>query len=274
MRDTQPETQEEKPSPILIISAKEMEKQIGEDEMYRIHKMVVSSLEKDLLKRWEVKEVNKVEEVKNSIQRFIIFYPKDQKEDNSLYKIHSMLSGEVPENGDKKIYTIINTASEEKREGNATKLLKNLAILIGEDNEIRGSLNLKLNSNATLQKLDREQKENIVKELNGNFKIISGVIEFDKKIINDKNRIFIEEIKAAKLWEAINFKFLSSFKEAPGLNFKLEVGSDTGDIILAPAIIIDNKGIEYAELKTSPKHPVAVAVSINEKSGEKNFTNS
>ena len=79
MRDTQPETQEEKPSPILIISTKEMEKQIGEDEMHRIHKMVVSSLEKDLLKRWEAKEVNKVEEVKNSIQRFIIFYPKDQK---------------------------------------------------------------------------------------------------------------------------------------------------------------------------------------------------
>ena len=137
MRDAQPETQEEKPSPILIISAKEMEKQIGEDEMYRIHKMVVSSLEKDLLKRWEVKEVNKVEEVKNSIQRFIIFYPKDQKEDNSLYKIHSMLSGEVTKKDGKEIYTIINTATENeiKRHGNATSLILDLAKKIGADGD-------------------------------------------------------------------------------------------------------------------------------------------
>ena len=267
MRDAQPETQEEKPSPILIISAEEMEKQIGEDEMHRIHSLGGVKPPPKILARWGLAE-------NDNLEKFIIFFPKTHKSEDDTHKIQSMLSGEKTKKDGREIYTIINTASEEKREGNATKLLKNLAILIGEDNEIRGSLNLKLNSNATLQKLDREQKENIVKELNGNFKIISGVIEFDKKIINDKNRIFIEEIKAAKLWEAINFKFLSSFKEAPGLNFKLEVGSDTGDIILAPAIIIDNKVIEYAELKTSPKHPVAVAVSINEKSGGKNFTNS
>jgi hypothetical protein len=240
---------------------------IGEDEMHRIHKQIVPSLKNGLLERWEEQEKENP-----LIKKFIIFNPKDQEKDNSQYKIHSMLSGEMIEQDGKKIYTIINTASEGKREGNATKLLKNLAILIGEDNEIRGSLNLKLNSDATLQQLDRVEKENIVKKLNGNFKIISGVIEFDEKIINDTNRIFIEEIKAAKLWKKINFKFLSSFKDAPGLNFKLEVGSDTGDIILAPAIIINKKVIEYAELKTSPKHPVAVAVSVNEESFAQNLS--
>jgi hypothetical protein len=249
-------------SPIILNSTEEMKDKIGEEEMYRIHLLVVNPLKPDLLQRWEEGE-------KEDTKRFIIFYPKEPRSDQSKYKIGSMLSGVVTGNSDKKIYTVINTASEEKREGNATKLLENLAILIGEGNEIRGSLNLKLSSDTTLQKLDKQEKENIVKKLNGNFNFSSGVIAFNEGFINDENRIFIEEIKNAELWKAINFQFLSSFKEAPGLKFKLEVGSDTGDIILVPEITITNEIIKYVnkkELDCSLKNPRAELVKVAEQS--------
>ena len=244
MRDTQPETQEEKPSPILIISAKEMEKQIGEDEMYRIHKMVVSSLEKDLLKRWEVKEVNKVEEVKNSIQRFIIFYPKDQKEDNSLYKIHSMLSGEVTENGDKKIYTICNTFTEDPKKKNASKLVLGLAKLAGEDAVIKACLNLKLDENGKIMKLEKEDLRKRLSKLNEKFIISSDGIKFNEGV--EENHDFIEELKNAELWKNLNFKFFCSFIETPGMKLEIEVG-ESGKVNLVSKVIITQDIIKFTE---------------------------
>ena len=47
--------------------------------------------------------------------------------------------------------------------------------------------------------LNDEEKENIVKKLNGNFNFSSGVIAFNEGFINDENRFFIEEIKNAEL---------------------------------------------------------------------------
>ena len=141
--------------------------------------------------------------------------------------------------------------------------------MIGEGNEILGSLNLKLDPNDTLQKLESAGKKNIADELSGKFNFESGIIEFNQEIINDKNREFIEEIKNAKLWKERNFQFLSSFKDAPGLKYELEVGSETGDVILVPKIIINKEVIRYVQernLKNSPKKPSAEAAC--EKNGK------
>lgn len=262
MRDTQLETQEEKPSPILIISTKEMKKQIGEDEMYRIHKMVVSSLEKDLLERWKAKEVNKVEEVKNSIQRFIIFYPKDNEEGNSMHKIHSMLSGEMTENGDKKIYTIINTATENeiRRHGNATSLILDLAKKIGEGGgEIKGSLSLEskdenkkiLNALEAIEDKDKKKiaTREILNKLNEKKpQLTKEGIKFEENPSDlDDLREICQKINESELWKRDGFKLLSSFVEKFKINFIFSIGDSTGNLILEPQIQITKEVIDSLE---------------------------
>jgi len=215
-----------------------MHKKIGEDEMYRIHEMVVSPLETKLLIRW------KAQEVKNLIQKFIIFYPKDQKEDNSPYKIHSMLSGEKTEQDGKTIYTICNTFTEDPKKKNASNLVLELAKIAGEDSVIQACLNLKLDENGKIMNLEKEDLRKRLSKLNGKFKINSDGIEFDEEAKEDPN--FIEELKNAELWKNLNFNFFKSFIGTPEMELKLEVG-ESGKVNLVSKVIITQDIIKSTE---------------------------
>jgi len=180
-------------SSILIISVDEMEKLIGEKEMHEIHRNVVPDLPKGLLERWK-----KREQIDPTIQKFIIFNPKQTENEDSKYKIHSMLSGEVKTTDDnKKIYMIFDTFAEDSRNGNASNLILELAKIVGEDNRFEGCLNLKLKENSEIMKLDQEGKKELTSKLNGKFRISDKGIEFDEGV--DVDPKFIDELKNAEL---------------------------------------------------------------------------
>lgn len=254
MRDTQPETQEEKPSPILILSTNEMVKQIGEDEMHRVHLMVVPSLDKKFLLRWIGKE-----ESNPSIKKFIIFFPKTDKSEDGKYKINSMLSGEMTEEDGKKIYTIINTATENeiRRHWNATSLILDLAKKIRDDGggEIRGSLSLELKDSNTdmskkiLDKFTDEEKKRILHELNGKeLQLTKEGIEFyDTQSDLTYLGIIYQKIKRSELWNRDGFKLLSSFVKEFEMNFIFSIGDSTGNLILEPQIQITKEVIDSLE---------------------------
>lgn len=239
MRDTQPETQEEKPSPILILSTNEMVKQIGEDEMHSAHLMVVPSLDIEFLLRWIKKE-----QEKPSIKKFIIFFPKTDKSEDDKYKIHSMLSGEMTEQDGKNIYTICNTFTEDPEKKNASKLVLGLAKLAGESAVIQGCLNLKLDKNGKIMKLEKEDRKERLSKLNGKFKISSDGIEFNEGVKEDRD--FIEELKNAELWKNLNFKFFNSFIETPEMKLQLEVG-ESNNVNLVSEVIITKDIIKFTE---------------------------
>ena len=255
MRDTQPETQEEKPSPILIISAKEMEKQIGEDEMYRIHSFGgVKPLPK-ILARWGLAE-------NDNLKKFIIFFPKTHKSEDDKHKIQSMLSGEVTKKDGKEIYTIINTATENeiRRHGNATSLILDLAKKIGADgDEIRGSLSLEskdenkkiLNALEAIEDKDKKKiaTREILNKLNEKKpQLTKEGIKFEE---NPSDSDYLPEIckkiNESELWERDGFKLLSSFVEKFKINFIFSIGDSTGNLILEPQIQITKEVIDSLE---------------------------
>lgn len=239
MRDTQPETQEEKPSPILILSTKTMHEKIGEDEMHRVHLMVVPSLDKKFLLRWIEKE-----ESNPSIKKFIIFFPKTDKSEDGKYKIHSMLSGEKTEQDGKNIYTICNTFTEDPEKKNASKLVLELAKLAGEGAVIQACLNLKLDENGKIMKLEKGKQKELLSELNEKFIISSDGIKFNEGV--KENRDFIEELQNAELWKNLNFNFFCSFLQTPGMKLEIEVG-ESGKVNLVSKVIITQDIIKFTE---------------------------
>ena len=239
-------------SSILIISVDEMEKLIGEKEMCEIHRNVVSDLPEGLLERWK-----KREQIDPTIQKFIIFNPKQAENEDSKYKIHSMLSGEVKTTDDnKKIYTIFNTFAEDSRNGNASNLILELAKITGEGSRFEGCLNLKLKENSEIMKLGKEDKEELASKLNGKFRISDKGIEFDEGI--DANPEFIDELKNAELWKNINFKFFNSFSKTPNMTLRLEVGG-SGNINLMPTISINKDVIKFTEERLAEKSKTLLA---------------
>ena len=240
------DAQNKNKSLIKITSVAKMIEFIGENEMHYIHNRVVPGLSRDFLKRWET-----LESEDPTIKKFIIFNPEQAKNEDSKYKIYSMLSGEVKTTDDnKKIYTILNTFTIDTKNRNASNLILELAKIAGEGNRFQGCLNLKLKVDGEIMKLGKEGKEELVSKLNGKFRISDKGIEFDEGI--DVNPEFIDELKNAELWKNINFKFFNSFSKTPNMTLRLEVGG-SGNINLMPSISINQEVIQFTEKRLAEK---------------------
>lgn len=259
-----PSTSTEKKSAILLESVDEMNEKIGETEMHRIHSYVVPNLTLNLLERWKCAE-------NDDLKKFIIFFPKNE---GLPYEIDSMLSGEVIKKDGKKIYTILNTATEEeiRKKGRATELVEALALKIGETVEIHGSLSLESNdsdkttSNKILHNLSDEEKKGTIENLNKRIKFSKNRIKFEENPSDSTAfKKIVDKIKNSELWEKINFKFLSSFMKKPELegklDFQLSIGNTTGNLILVPKIAITKELIEAVKKQTPPSETASQSAS-------------
>lgn len=255
-----PNASTEKKSAIILESVDEMNEKIGETEMHRIHSYVVPNLTLNLLERWKPAE-------NDDLKKFIIFFPKNE---GLPYEIDSMLSGEVIKKDGKKIYTIINTATDEeiRKIGRATELVEALALKIGETAEIHGSLSLESSNEdkKILYNLSDEEKKGIVENLNKRIKFSKNKIEFEE---NPSDSIafkeIVDKIKNPKLWDKINFKFLNSFMKKPELegklDFQLSIGNPSGNLILVPKITITKELIEAVKKQTPPAETASQSAS-------------
>lgn len=213
------------------------------NSVYTAHtKVVGNGLPKEFLDKWVRQENEKM-------QKFLICYF-----DESSNEITKMLSGEqYQESETSKIYIILNSYAKDKRKGNATQLIFDLVEHIQkEDSEtikkLSSSLDLKLSQDCDLVKIENtEEKKKALNDLNI-IALSQNGLKFAETDDKTKQK-HMAEIEGAQLWGNENFKFFSSFLDAPELQPQLEVGSTTGYINLIATIPITKDLLKYIENK-------------------------